>query len=216
MDPIIHSERSREGVQPPLCGCGPVVVKHKCEFSVQKETWRKNPSAIIHQCKALSIDRFLGTSYKAASVTTSTLNEAIVRFAGTENISFRSLSSETLYKVFEQFFLLGQQNPGVELKQIFKKLTLQSARDLFVNISNFYLKKLENLYSLLPCCTLALDAGKLKSKPYLEVMLLSAIDEIPPLSIYSVSNFSGTVISYRNIILNLLKDLKNKKIKVLQ
>ena len=166
-----------------------------------KRNMEKNPNAILHKCCAQSLDAYLQNHVEEKESTVDSINRALIAFAGEENLSFRSLASQSLLDVCKLFFQLGQCHPHTDFTDIFKPLTVEKARELFVSITNNYFQRLFKRYSKLPCCALAIDAGKLKSKSYLEIMLISAIDDVPPLSVFSVQNFNGTTKVYREIII---------------
>ena len=185
-----------------------------CAFTVQKSTYTKNKSSINHKCVFNRLENFSFTNQNKNEIVKDELSDAVVRFVGVQNLSFRGMCSEELNSLITISYKLGQQNPDTDITQIYQPLTEKSAKKKFISTTIKKQNQIMEKYRKIASCALALDAGKLKSKSYLEFLLVSAIDNLPPLPIYSVSHFNGTTEKYRETVLGILTDLFSKGISI--
>lgn len=184
----------------------------QCDFCIRKDQWDGDLNSLAHTCK--HINRIIFSQNTPIHPNFKGLKQVINKFVAVGNISFSRIVSQDFQNVIMAAIELGQKNPNVSPETLYPKVSRKTFTEdwnkeseaLFASQLDEYKNKLGS--------ALAIDAGKLKSTPYLLVIISNIFASAPPLLVRSIRYFGGKSIDYKSVMKEVIRDLFKKGIKI--
>ena len=181
---------------------GPDNNLYECKFKLRKDRIRKN--ATEEEIKALlkhkhynqSLDAFIIRTNRDNCLTTDSLTKKLAVFSGKYNISLEASVSNSMKKLLVAAFTLGQQHPTANPQDIIPSLNRKTFTKQLISEGVELFDEIIEKYKQYRFAALAIDAGKLGTKNYLDILLCNALIEIRPILYQSYVNFRGNQESY--------------------
>ena len=188
----------------------------KCGYPCRKD----RPNDRNHLCSFNRITNYFGDRYATTECDLTFFN-MIVR----TNMSFSAAVSDEVYN-FAHFLIRAGQNSVIEKMQcrpnidipspltIFPKISRQTVTRNFSRAADSIKKKiLDNLKKFENVC-LAIDAGKIKGNPILDVTIVHVFSPSKPLLFRAFKKFNGTTDDYIAKIKGVIDELSEMQITV--
>ena len=197
--------------------CNHVIIKngkkYNCNFQKRLDSLPKNTDLtnyLDHKCSHSDLKGyFQTTTIQKDEPPGKLLISLLAQFAGKYNLSMEAAVSNALYKVMEYSFLMGQQNPSASPEEIFPTLNRKKFTKELILAGKEQFQEIITKYKKINFAALSIDAGKIGSKNYFDVLLCNALDSIRPIIYKAYQNFKGDTEEYFFKIKSVIEEVES-------
>jgi hypothetical protein len=171
---------------------------HSCKFRPNPE-----PDLIqtpIERWASLSLDQRLQTEVASLVAITDAPLEIV--------------ENETFIKLLNSFVELGRSDPQIHIGSERFKLTRSRTRSVLIESSHKIHQDMIRRFAIFPCVSLAIDAGTIEGRHFLDIMILAPYTKIQPFLYATIEKSSLNAEDYGNIVVTAIKELKQKGVKI--
>jgi hypothetical protein len=119
---------------------------------------------------------------------------------GRRNISFRTAESTEMRELIRTAIQVGQCNPDVTAESLFPDINDGGIANAFHHVSDELSGELLEHFKLVKFVAIALDAGSIKRRSFLTILMANALLKRKPFVLRIIRNFPGTFESYAQAI----------------
>jgi hypothetical protein len=144
-----------------------------------------------------------GVTVDAADIPDSTSFDILKKFVyliGRKNISFRMAESDEMTDLIRTAIHVGQCNPNVTPESLFPKLCDNAIARVFHKVSDELSGELIDVFRRTKFVAVALDAGSIKRRSFLTILMANALLSTKPYVLRIVRNFPGAFDDYSDAI----------------
>jgi hypothetical protein len=157
--------------------------KFQCQQEFRKDRLPKDPAELEkylrHKCFNQSLDRFMQRKKEIPILPKNSLRSALLNVAGKENLSLYTAAGKPLHDLILKSIIIGQQNPDVDPETLFPPYSRKTLTAEFIQMGQkLYLKFLKQ-YLFHKNIALSIDAGKLGSSSYFDILITNAFLNLP-------------------------------------
>ena len=120
----------------------------------------------------------------------------LAKYAGKYNLSLNAAVANSLKRLLLLSFQLGQQNPNSPPEDFIPSLNRKSFTKSLIAEGLRQFDSIMSEYNKFKIVAIAVDAGKLGSSNYLDIIICNAFADLHPVLFKAFQNFHGTQIDY--------------------
>jgi hypothetical protein len=124
------------------------------------------------------------------------------------------VENEAFHRVINTFVELGRTDPDVQVGSHGCKLTRAKTRNIIVEHSRKIHEDMIARVAQMPCVSLAIDAGTIEQRHFLDMMILAPYSHLKPFLYDAVENRTLTAADYGSIVTTAIKELHQKGVNV--
>ena len=196
---------------------------YPCGFIKRTDVFSKDlplNEQLKHKCFNCSLDRYNWGSQMQREISengttvSDVLSKALAALTGKQCISIRTATSPLMENLLKTAITLGQKFPDIDPNNLLPTLNRKSfTAELIERGKKLYDQKIE-IYKQYKFAALAIDAGKIGSVNYFDVLICNALIDSNPLIFKAYQHFKGDSTAYSNRIKEAIESLTNEKITV--
>lgn len=117
-------------------------------------------------------------------------------------------------RILDSFIDIGRSEPRVHVGSEGCKLSRARTRTTMIEEADRIHEAMIAKFAQMPCVSLAIDAGTIERRHFLDIMILAPYSKIKPFLYDAVEKTTLTAEDYGNIVMNAIKDLYRKHVNV--
>ena len=131
------------------------------------------------------------------------------------DLSINAAASQHMYQFIKKCIIVGQNNPNAKAETLFSFNSRNTLRTKLCKYATIKKKAILEKYSNFSFNSLMIDAGTNHGVPYLIAVISNPLEPLlKPLIFAAYRNFTGDLMNYKEIVINIIMQLKNSNAKI--
>ena len=131
------------------------------------------------------------------------------------DLSINAAASQHMYQFIKKCIIVGQNNPNAKAETLFSFNSRNTLRTKLCKYATIKKKAILEKYSNFSFNSLMIDAGTNHGVPYLIAVISNPLEPLlKPLIFAAYRNFTGDLMNYKRIVINIIMQLKNSNVKI--